>query len=293
MTAPRQVLPGTTYLVTRRCAQRQFLLRPSPVTNDTFLYLLAVAAKRYGVEVHAFCVLSNHYHLVVTDRAGRLPAFQQFLDALVARAVNALLGRWEAFWAPDSYSAVALGSPHDIVDKAAYTLANPVAAGLVKAATMWPGLWSSPEQIGRGLVCARPDRFFDSRGSLPTAVDLTLTAPPGFDSPEDFRRAVTPVLAAREAEAARAVPAFLGAKRVLTLRPWSRPKTAAPRRRMSPRVAALDQGLRIAMLGRLRCFLHAYRAAMRAWRRGDRCARFPSGTYLMRVVHRVACASTG
>jgi hypothetical protein len=54
MTAPRQVLPGTTYLITRRCSQRQFLLRPSDVTNSIFLYVLALAAKRFGVEVHAF-----------------------------------------------------------------------------------------------------------------------------------------------------------------------------------------------------------------------------------------------
>ena len=38
MTAPRQVLPGTTYLVTRRCAQRQFLLRPSKLVNEIFSY---------------------------------------------------------------------------------------------------------------------------------------------------------------------------------------------------------------------------------------------------------------
>lgn len=57
MTAPRQVLPGTTYLVTRRCAQRQFFLRPSKTTNDSFLYLLAVAAQRFEIQVHAFCVL--------------------------------------------------------------------------------------------------------------------------------------------------------------------------------------------------------------------------------------------
>ncbi|HEY7725075.1 MAG TPA: hypothetical protein VH880_07070, partial [Anaeromyxobacteraceae bacterium] len=94
MTAPRQVLPGTTYLVTRRCAQRQFLLKPSKTTTDVFLYLLAVAARRFGIEVHAFCVLSNHFHLVVTDPHARLPAFHQFLDALVARALNASLGRW-------------------------------------------------------------------------------------------------------------------------------------------------------------------------------------------------------
>src|SRR5512135_2878831 len=157
MTAPRQILPGTTYLVTRRCAQRQFLLRPSRATNQTFLYVLALAAARYRVRVHAFCVLSNHVHLVVSDPEANLPAFHQFLDALIARAVNASLGRWEAFWAPDTYSAVRLVSPRDVVDKAAYVLANPVEAGLVAAGAAWPGLWSTPERIGGDpLVVARP-----------------------------------------------------------------------------------------------------------------------------------------
>jgi len=62
MTAPRQVLTDASYLVTRRCAQRQFLLRPSKATSETFLFVLALAAQRFGVRVHAFCVLSNHVH---------------------------------------------------------------------------------------------------------------------------------------------------------------------------------------------------------------------------------------
>jgi REP element-mobilizing transposase RayT len=146
VTAPRQVLPGTTYLVTRRCAQRQFLLQPCPATNSILLYLLGVAADRFGIQLHAFCVLSNHYHLVVTDPGARLPAFGQYLDSLVARALNASLGRWEALWAPGSYSAVALVTPDDVVDKAAYVLANPVTAGLVPQGCSWTGLWSAPEQ---------------------------------------------------------------------------------------------------------------------------------------------------
>src|SRR5574340_1339961 len=86
MTAPRQVLPGTIYLVTRRCSERRFFLKPSKLTNAIFLYVLAVAAERYRIAVHAFCVLSNHYHLLVTDPDARLPAFVQYLDALVARS---------------------------------------------------------------------------------------------------------------------------------------------------------------------------------------------------------------
>ena len=44
MTAPRQILPGAVYVITRRCTQRQFLLRPSNLTNQVFAYSLAVAA---------------------------------------------------------------------------------------------------------------------------------------------------------------------------------------------------------------------------------------------------------
>ena len=93
MSIPRQILPGTTYLLTRRCTQRQFLIRPSRVVNEIFLYCLARAAKRTGVEVHAFCVLSNHYHLVVTDPLALLPVFAHWLNVHMARALNAHLSR--------------------------------------------------------------------------------------------------------------------------------------------------------------------------------------------------------
>jgi REP element-mobilizing transposase RayT len=107
--------------------------------NRLFCYVLAVAAERYGLLVHAFCVLSNHYHLVVTDPRARLPEFQRYLDGLVARATNCCLGRWESFWDPDSYSAVRLESATDVLDKIVYVLANPVAAGLVRHGSEWPG----------------------------------------------------------------------------------------------------------------------------------------------------------
>ena len=40
---PRQILPGSTYLITRRCTQRQFLLKPSPLTNQVIAYCYAIA----------------------------------------------------------------------------------------------------------------------------------------------------------------------------------------------------------------------------------------------------------
>ncbi|MFL5300355.1 MAG: transposase [Anaeromyxobacteraceae bacterium] len=295
MTAPRHVSPGTTYLVTRRCAQRQFLLRPSDVTNSIFLYVLAVAAKRFGVEVHAFCVMSNHFHLVVTDPAARLPAFGQYLDSLVARAVNASLGRWESFWGPSSYSAVVLTSPDDVLDKMAYVLANPVSAGLVRRGREWPGLWSAPHVIGGLPVAAnRPTIFFSADGGMPSTAELGVTVPPGFDSPEAFRDRLADALAAREASATAAAGApqrhFLGIARVLAQSPSARTTDAEPRRALSPRIAARDRWKRLEALTRLRAFLDRYRAAWTARRAGDLAAIFPSGTYLMRIAHGVPCA---
>ena len=297
MSAPRQVLPGATYLVTRRCTQRQFLLRPSRIVNDVFLYVLALAAERHRILVHAFCVLSNHYHLVVSDPGANLPAFQQLLDALVARAVNASLGRWEAFWAADTYSAVTLLSPSDVVDKAAYTLANPVEAGLVAAGSAWPGLWSAPETIGAdAMIAKRPKHFFDPKGGLPDQVKLELTVPAGFNSAEQFRTLLESALEVREDAARsrrRGRGGFLGVARVLAQKPMARPGPGEPRRGLNPRVAGRDKWKRIEALGRLVDFLRSYRLAWKARRAGLADVCFPHGTYLLRVVHGIPCAAAG
>jgi len=294
MTAPRQVLPGTTYLVTRRCAQRQFLLRPSRTTNDVFLFLLAVAARRYGIHIHAFCVLSNHFHMVVTDLHARLPAFHQFLDGLAARALNASLGRWEHFWAPNSYSAVTLASPRDILDKTAYVLANPVAAGLVRFGRLWPGLWSAPEWIGGlPLRIPRPGHFFAEDGALPDVETLPLIPPPGFASADDFRDRLRAAVEEQEAKAARKVRGFLGVARVLAQKATGRPRPDEPRRTLNPRVATMDKWKRVEMLGQLVEFLDAYRGAWVARQAGRLGVNFPAGTYLLRILHGVACAGAG
>jgi REP element-mobilizing transposase RayT len=291
MTAPRQILPGAVYLVTRRCFQRQLFLRPSKLSDAIFGYVLALAAERHGVKVHAYCVLSNHFHLLVTDTRAELPAFQQYLGSLVARAINSVLGRWESFWAPGSYSAVALATPADVVDKAAYVLANPVAAGLVRRGRDWPGLWMAPEAIGSTLRFARPRRFFSESGTMPEAAALELSVPPGFASAEEFREALEESLQAREAEAATGRKEFLGADRVAAQWPLGRPGPGEPRRTLRPRVATRDKWKRIELLVQLKSFLRAYRAALTRWREGRRTTTFPAGTYLMRVEHGVTCAA--
>jgi REP element-mobilizing transposase RayT len=292
------VVPGTTYLVSRRCTQREFLLKPSALTNLIFKFVLAVAAARYGVLVHAACVMSNHVHLVLTDPRANLPDFSHLLDGVIAKALNALHGRWESFWAPQSYSAVALASPVDIVEKVAYTLANPAAAGLVERGKQWPGVWSSPGAIGGpGERIPRPGHYFAKDGSMPETVELIFSAPPGFESAEAFRTLVLARMTELEREAAAERKAegvvVLGVRRILAQRPNDRPVVTRrePRRVLNPRVAARDKWKRIEVLGQLVGFLEDHRDALLSYCRGERKVVFPYGTYLMRVRFGVPCAS--
>ena len=71
MTIARQVLAVRTYLLTRRCTQRQLLLRPEGVVEQIFLYCLGEAVARYGITLHGFIAMSNHEHLIVRDNEGK------------------------------------------------------------------------------------------------------------------------------------------------------------------------------------------------------------------------------
>jgi REP element-mobilizing transposase RayT len=300
MTAPRQILPGSTYLLSRRCIQRQFLLRPCRDTTQLYGYLLAVAAERFRVDVHAVCVMSNHVHLVVTDPEARLPAFTQYLDSLVARSMNARLGRSEDFWGPPRSGAVALQTPADVLGKIAYLLANPVAAGLVRRGRLWPGLWSAPAQIGGDAIeFKRPGWFFRNQGktALPAVARLRLVPPPGLGSVEDFRRDVLSALQALERQAAADLATahreFLGVRGVLAQVLSGTPPRSEPRRGLNPRIACRDPERRTQALQQLVAFLRDYRHAFQRWRERAASVVFPHGTYLMRVLHGAACAAPG
>jgi len=298
MTAPRQVLPETTWLITRRCFDRMYLLRPSELVNELFEYVLAVKAREYGILLHAYCVLSNHWHCVLTDPEGRLPEFQRDLGSTIARALNAAYGRWESFWSPGSYSAVALQTPDDVLDKMAYVLANPVAAGLVRRGSEWPGLWSAPAEIGTGVrLVKRPDHYFRKDGPAPATAWLELRCPPGFGSKEALRARLAEEVARREGEAARELAEegrpFMGVAKVMAQRPFARPATRGAHRGLKPRVASRDKWKRLEAILRLKHFLAEYRAAWCAFAKGARDTVFPEGTYWMSAAYGVTCRASG
>lgn len=295
MTLPRPVLPGTTYLLTRRCLGRRFLLRPDPALNNIFEYCLALAAEKHGFELHAASVMSNHYHLVATDVRGVLPDFLMTLNRSLAMSVKRLRDWDEVVWEPNvATSAVELSGPGEILDKAAYTLLNPVSAALVRAPHRWPGLVSTLEQLTQGaLEATRPPVWF--KDGAPKKVTLRWTSPPGFARKEDYLEALRALIKSRlsqlRAEHRRQGRGYLGCTRVQKTRVTDQPKNKKERFGRSPTFSALTRARWREAMKRLRGFRRAYRTAYKAWRDGDRGVTFPRGTWWV-VRHAGATAAT-
>lgn len=286
MTLPREVIPGRFYMITRRCTQRQFLLRPDRETNNGFLYCLAEAARRAAIDIILPCAMSNHHHTIVFDRHGTLPAFTEHFHKLVAKCQNALRGRRENLWSTEQVSVVRLVDRADVIRKLVYAATNPVKDHLVERVHHWPGVNGLSALLNRRPVHAeRPRRFFRPGGKMPEAVTLHLVIPPELGDPDHFLADLRREVAAAEervlAERRKTGSRVCGRRAVLHQSWRDAPTTTTPNTRLRPRVAAINRWSRIEALMRDRQFLAAYRAARERWAAGVPTP-FPVGTYWLR-----------
>lgn len=294
MAYPRMIFPGKTYMITRRTVLRHFLFRPDDETNELIEYALAVSAKLYGMSVHAFCAMSTHIHVVLTDTHGRLPFFLAYFHRLVAMGTK-ILRHWEgSIWDSEQTSVVELLTRDAIVDKIAYVLANPVAAGAVRNPEEWPGAKTRVDDIGQTVLNTRRPKVYFAAKIWPESSALPIQLPPivAEMEAEAFREDVAMALAAEVATVGKtiAMENELGIKEVTTIAPETRAKTVEPPCKRNPTFAAgRGHGDIAAMAVRaVRAFRAAYRAALDKWCAGDRNATFPEGTWWMRVHHAVS-----
>ena len=283
-------------MITRRCSERRFFLRPGDETNNAFTYCLALAARRANVQVTFTCAMSNHHHTGIHDPEGNFPVFTEHFHGLLARCQNAHLGRFENFWSSEPTSVVRLVEPNDVLDKMVYAFSNPAAADLVDAIEDWPGVSSfRATTSATSLTAARPRHFFRNDGSMPEAVTLPIVRPHGFEqlTVAEWIELVTQRVRSQEADHRRRRAAagisVMGRAAILAQDPFACPHSPAPHFGISPRVAAKSKWARIEALLRSRAFVDRYRAAFLAYVRGMVDVLFPFGTYWMRKFGRVLC----
>jgi putative transposase len=276
-------------MITRRCTQRQFLMRPDPETNNAFLYCLAEAAQRFDIRVLFTMANSNHHHTGIHDPNGNYPAFIEHFHKMFAKSQNCLRGRWENFWSSEQTSVVRLVDPEDVLRKMVYALANPVKDHLVERANQWPGFTALSAILhDRELRAQRPKYFFRDDGVMPPSVSIKFARPAGFEdlTHAQFVALLRDQIRVAEENAAHERAAtgrrVLGRAAVLAQRWQDRPQSVEPRRELSPRVAAQNRWSREEALQRNRDFLDRYYPARDRFASGARDVVFPAGTWRLR-----------
>jgi len=110
------------------------------VDRRLFLTFLARAVKRYRWICHAYCLMDNHYHLLIETPDANLSRGMQFLNGGYTQAFNqrhhssghVLKGR---------FKSVLVEREGHLLELARYIVLNPVRVGMVDAPDSWP--WSS------------------------------------------------------------------------------------------------------------------------------------------------------
>jgi len=286
MSLPRAVIPGRTYLVTRRCSERRYFLRPDRETNNNFLYCLGYAAEKARVGLTFTCVMSNHHHTGINDHHGTFPEFLERFHSLLARCQNAHLKHAEAFWSNTATSVVRLVEPEDALDKLVYAFANPAAADLVESIHDWPGAHSFAATISGGtLTATRPKHFFRDKGVMPETITLTFERPLGLESlaPADWSTAVQSKLrvtedAHRERRRAEGKQ-VLGRQSILEQNPLNSHTSPSTRFKISPKVAAKARPAMLEAIQENKNFVQRHARSLADFIAKIPGALFPYGTY--------------
>lgn len=139
---------GAWYHVMNRGRARQTIF-PGRGSYEAFLETVAEAAHRFRLEVHAYCLMPNHYHLLVHTPLGNLSRAMRHIDGLYTQRYN----RLEETDGPlfrGRYKAILVEADSYLLAVSRYIHRNPVEADppLVDNLADWP--WSSyPAYLGR------------------------------------------------------------------------------------------------------------------------------------------------
>jgi REP element-mobilizing transposase RayT len=136
---PRSALPAEgIFHVTSRGVARSVIARDDD-DRRYFLVVLAREVRRQDWTVHTFCLMPNHYHVIVETSMERLSLGLHRLNGDLARAFNARHERWGHLFG-DRFAAFAIRDEEHLHNACDYVLNNPVRAGLCKRTEDWP--WS-------------------------------------------------------------------------------------------------------------------------------------------------------
>lgn len=131
--------PGAFYHVTSRGNEQKDIYK-SRHDREKFLEYLESATQRYGAVIHAYCQMSNHYHLLLETQTGNLSQIMQHINSAYTTYFNVKRKRAGHLF-QGRYKAILVEADEYATELSRYIHLNPVKAAMVAQPEDWP--WSS------------------------------------------------------------------------------------------------------------------------------------------------------
>ena len=135
----RITFPGAFYHVTSRGNEGRTVFKSSR-DREKFAEYLESASQRYKAVIHAYCLMDNHYHLLVETPLGNLPQIMHHINGAYTTYFNVKRKRSGHLF-QGRYKAILVAIDEYAKELSRYIHLNPVRAKLVETAEKYD--WSS------------------------------------------------------------------------------------------------------------------------------------------------------
>lgn len=134
---------GAFYHITSRGNAREDIYLEDG-DREYFLALLATVCQRFHWRCHSFCLMDNHYHLLIETVGASLSKGMKFLNGSYTQKFNRRHNRVGHVF-QGRYKAILVEQDSYLLELSRYVVLNPVRAMMVRSAKDWP--WSSYRSI--------------------------------------------------------------------------------------------------------------------------------------------------
>jgi REP element-mobilizing transposase RayT len=132
---PRIALPGYHHIINRGVNRVEIF--SDDFDKEKFLQIVCKACRVYGVTLHEYCLMDNHYHLLIENSQENLSLFMRQINANYAIYYNKKTKRTGHLWQGRYSSWYILGDDY-LFRTIKYIAFNPIEAGMVENVREYP-----------------------------------------------------------------------------------------------------------------------------------------------------------
>lgn len=140
---------GALYHITSR-GDRQESIYDSDTDRNNFLEVLESVCSQYNWSIHSYCLMSNHYHLLVETPDGNLSKGMRQLNGVYTQKYNRSNKKVGHVF-QGRYKSILVDGDAYLLELSRYIVLNPVRAQMVRAAKDWR--WSSYRAMTGSVPC--------------------------------------------------------------------------------------------------------------------------------------------